>query len=76
MRPPMKPLKPLDEALADLLAHAVPLAGSDTVATWDGDGRVLQTGAVSPLQVPPQDNSAMDGYALRCAAARGHRHRR
>ena len=67
MRPPMKPLKPLDEALADLLAHAVPLAGSDTVATWDGDGRVLQTGAVSPLQVPPQDNSAMDGYALRCA---------
>jgi len=63
----MKPLKPLDEALAELLAHAVPLAGSDTVATWDGDGRVLQTGAVSPLHVPPQDNSAMDGYALRCA---------
>jgi len=67
MRPPMKPLKPLDEALAELLAHAVPLAGSDTVATWDADGRVLQTGAVSPLHVPPQDNSAMDGYALRCA---------
>ena len=24
---------------------------------------------VSPLQVPPRDNSAMDGYALRCADA-------
>ena len=61
------PMKPLDEALAELLAHAAPLAGSDTVATWDADGRVLQVGAISPLQVPPQDNSAMDGYALRCA---------
>ena len=67
MRPPMKPLKPLDEALASLLAQAAPLAGSDTVATWDADGRVLQVAAISPLQVPPQDNSAMDGYALRAA---------
>ena len=30
MRPAMKPLKPLDEALADLLAHAQLLPGSDT----------------------------------------------
>lgn len=64
---PRKPLKPLDQALAELLAQATPLAGSDTVATFDADGRVLAQGAVSPLQVPSQDNSAMDGYALRCA---------
>ncbi|MCB1979306.1 MAG: molybdopterin molybdotransferase MoeA [Burkholderiaceae bacterium] len=64
MRPPMKPL---DAALAELLAHAAPLAGGDTVTTWNADGRVLQTAAVSPLQVPPQDNSAMDGYAVCCA---------
>ncbi len=64
MRPPMKPL---EDALAELLAHAAPLEGSDTVATWDADGRVLQVAAISALQVPPQDNSAMDGYALRCA---------
>ncbi|KAB2900450.1 MAG: molybdopterin molybdenumtransferase MoeA, partial [Burkholderiaceae bacterium] len=61
------PLKPLDEALAELLAQAAPLPGSDTVATFDADGRVLQHDAVSPLQVPPQDNSSMDGYAVRCA---------
>ena len=67
MRPPMKPLKPLDQALAELLAHATPLKGADTVATFDADGRVLAQGALSPLQVPPQDNSAMDGYAVRCA---------
>ncbi len=64
MRPPMKPL---DEALAELLAQATPLPGTERVATFDADGRVLAQSAVSPLQVPPQDNSAMDGYALRCA---------
>ncbi|WCM89617.1 molybdopterin molybdotransferase MoeA [Acidovorax sp. NCPPB 3576] len=63
-RPPMKPL---DEALADLLALATPLAGTDTVDTFDADGRVLAVAAVSPLQVPPHDNSAMDGYAVRRA---------
>ena len=70
MPPPLKtfaPLKPLDDAMAELLAHAEPLAGFDTVDTFDADGRVLRQGALSPLQVPPQDNSAMDGYAVRCA---------
>ncbi|MDF1482860.1 molybdopterin molybdotransferase MoeA [Extensimonas sp. H3M7-6] len=61
------PLKPFDEALAELLACATHLPGRDAVATWDADGRVLVADAVSPLHVPPQDNSAMDGYALRCA---------
>ena len=64
MRPAMKPLKPLDEALADLLAHAQLLPGSDTVTTFDADGRVLAQSCVSALQVPPQDNSSMDGLSL------------
>ncbi|HQQ71890.1 MAG TPA: molybdopterin molybdotransferase MoeA, partial [Alicycliphilus sp.] len=61
------PLKPLDDALTELLTQAVPLAGAERVNTFDADGRVLAQSAISPLQVPPQDNSAMDGYALRCA---------
>ena len=61
------PLKPLDEALAELLAQAAPLAGTATVNTFDADGRVLAQAATSPLQVPPTDNSSMDGYAVRCA---------
>ena len=61
------PLKPLDAALAELLAQATLLPGADTINTFDADGRVLLHSATSPLQVPPQDTSAMDGYALRCA---------
>jgi hypothetical protein len=57
------PLKPLDDALAELLAQALPLAGDDTVDSFDADGRVLLADAVSPLQVPPQDNSAMPAPA-------------
>ncbi|MEG0052591.1 MAG: molybdopterin molybdotransferase MoeA [Comamonas sp.] len=67
MQTPRKPLKPLDEALQELLAHALVLTGSEQVDTFDADGRVLLEAAVSPLQVPPQDNSAMDGYAVRAA---------
>ena len=71
MTQPRPPLRPLDEALAELLGHARPLADADTVSTFDADGRVLAQDLVSELQVPPQDNSSMDGYALRCADLSG-----
>ena len=64
MRPPMTPLS---DALADLLAQATPLAETELIDTFDADGRVLHAAALSPLQVPPNDNSAMDGYAVRRA---------
>ena len=67
---PRPPLKPLDDALADLLAQAQPLAETETVATFDADGRVLAQNCTSALHVPPQDNSSMDGYAVRCADVR------
>jgi molybdopterin molybdotransferase len=57
----------LDEALPQLLAHARALPGRETVSTFEADGRVLAQDVVSALQVPPQDNSSMDGYAVRCA---------
>ncbi len=60
------PLKSLDDALAELLAFAVPLQGSVELGTFDADGRVLVQDLTSELHVPPQDNSSMDGYALRC----------
>ena len=61
------PLKSLDDALTELLAHALGLPGFDDVSTFDADGRVLAQDVVSALHVPPQDNSSMDGYALRSA---------
>ncbi|MFY8104326.1 MAG: gephyrin-like molybdotransferase Glp [Ramlibacter sp.] len=67
MTAPRAPLRPLDDAIAELLGHATPLARTDTVSTFEADGRVLVQDLVSALQVPPQDNSSMDGYAVRCA---------
>ena len=61
------PLRSLDDALAELLGFAHTLDGVDTVSTFEADGRVLAQDLVSALQVPPHDNSAMDGYAMCCA---------
>ncbi len=61
------PLRSLDEVLADLLGRASTLGGIQQVSTFDADGRVLAQDLVSALQVPPHDNSAMDGYAVRTA---------
>lgn len=61
------PLMPLDEALARLLAQAAPLGRHERISTFEADGRVLAQDVVSPLRVPPHDNSSMDGYAVRAA---------
>lgn len=66
-RPARAPLKPLDAALTDLLAQVVPLVATERVATLQADGRVLAEDVISHLEVPPHDNSSMDGYALNTA---------
>ena len=65
MTKPQPHLMTLDDALAAVLAQAARLDAPHTVDTFDADGRVLWADAVSQLQVPPLDNSAMDGYAVR-----------
>lgn len=61
------PLTPLEDALAAVLAQAQPLPGAAFVDLLQTDGRVLAADCIAPLQVPPLDNSAMDGYAVRSA---------
>jgi molybdopterin molybdotransferase len=61
------PLLSLDDALPQLLAQAHALTGVQSVSTFDADGRVLAHDVLAALQVPPQDNSSMDGYAVRTA---------
>jgi molybdopterin molybdotransferase len=63
------PLLTLDEALARVMAVVRPFGAeqADTVSTFDALGRVLVEGVRSALDVPPADNTSMDGYALRCA---------
>lgn len=57
---------PLDEALSRILAQTNILP-TQWVNTFEADRRVLAQDMVSEVQVPPLDNSAMDGYAVRTA---------
>ncbi|HWH74242.1 MAG TPA: gephyrin-like molybdotransferase Glp [Methylibium sp.] len=57
----------LPQALERLLAGTTALAETETVSTFDALGRVLAADVASQLDVPPHDNSSMDGYALRVA---------
>jgi molybdopterin molybdotransferase len=64
-----RPLMSLDEALERLLttARARPIAETESASTFDALGRVLAEDIRSPLDVPPADNTSMDGYAVRSA---------
>ena len=65
--PARLPLLSLDDARERLLSQVEPLSRVERVSTFEADGRVLAADLVSALQVPPQDNSSMDGYAVRAA---------
>jgi molybdopterin molybdotransferase len=54
----------LEEALQRVLA-AVPPSVGETVSLNEAAGRVLVETISSPVDLPPFDNSAMDGYAVR-----------
>lgn len=60
----------LPEALDRLRAATTPLAETEAVPTFDALGRVLAADVHSLLDVPPHDNTSMDGYALRTADVR------
>jgi molybdopterin molybdotransferase len=55
----------VDDALARLLAEARPVAQVEEVPTLEATGRILARAQRSTMDVPPMDNSAMDGYAVR-----------
>jgi molybdopterin molybdotransferase len=55
----------VEQALAQVLASADALAEVESIPTLHACGRVLATDVVSAMQVPPMDNSQMDGYAVR-----------
>ena len=57
----------VEEARAGVLAAITGPVESETIATPDGLGRVLAAPVVAGVSLPPWDNSAMDGYAVRAA---------
>ncbi len=55
------------QALDCLLAAAVPVSATETVGLDQALGRLLATPLVAVMDLPPFDNSAMDGYAVASA---------
>ncbi len=70
--PEPRPLLTLDDALARLIAgaNAARIRETEIIATFDALGRVLAQDLVSLIDVPPQDNTSMDGYAMRAVDVR------
>ncbi|WP_318458858.1 molybdopterin molybdotransferase MoeA [Photobacterium leiognathi] len=58
-------LMPVETAINNILEQVSPLTKTSTVALADVMGLVLAQDILSPINVPPFANSAMDGYALR-----------
>jgi len=52
-----------------LVLDAVEPLGSETIGLRDAVGRVLAESVAADRRIPPADNSAMDGYALRAEDA-------
>lgn len=65
-------LMSVDEALARVLAGVEPLADLERITPVElALGRVLAADVVAATSLPPWDNSAMDGYAVRAADTTG-----
>lgn len=61
-----KPMLSAPEALDILLSAVRPIAETEVLPTLEANGRVLAVDQTSQLDVPPMDNTQMDGYAV-CA---------
>lgn len=60
----------VEEALHRILCVVIPL-GHEKVNILDALGRVIGEDVFANRDIPPKDNSAMDGYAVRAADTRG-----
>jgi molybdopterin molybdotransferase len=61
------PLMPVDEVERLIAERVLPVKETEAVPLGRAVGRVLASDVVSPLSLPPFDNSAVDGYAVRHA---------
>lgn len=60
-------LTPVETALEHILAQAPVIDRTETVPLTEALGRILAEPCLVPADVPPADNSAVDGYAIRHA---------
>jgi molybdopterin molybdotransferase len=59
------PLLPIAEAEKLIGARVIPVSGQEMVPLRAALGRVLNADLIAPFNLPPFDNSAVDGYAVR-----------
>ncbi|MEJ2766074.1 bifunctional molybdopterin-guanine dinucleotide biosynthesis adaptor protein MobB/molybdopterin molybdotransferase MoeA [Photobacterium sp. MCCC 1A19761] len=55
----------VDESRTRILDQIVPVDATQTVSLKQALGQIVATDILSPVNVPQQTNSAMDGYAIR-----------
>ena len=60
----------VDEAVEKVLEH-IGVLDTEESSILGCLGQVLAEDIFSPINIPPLDNSAMDGYAVRSADTRG-----
>ncbi len=58
-------LMSVENARQVLLSQAEPVVGRETIALDQALGRILRDDVIAKCAVPPADNSAMDGFAVR-----------
>ena len=67
------PLLPVAEAERLIAERIAPVTGREIVTLANAAGRVLADDVVAPVDLPPFDNSAVDGFAVRAADLDGER---
>jgi molybdopterin molybdotransferase len=61
------PLLPVAEMERLIAERVMPIAETESIMLHAACGRVLASDVIAPLDLPPFDNSAVDGYAVRHA---------
>ena len=59
------PLLPIADMERMIGERVTPVAETETVSLSDTRGRVLVSDVIAPIDLPPFDNAAVDGYAVR-----------
>jgi len=59
------PLLAMEDVERRINERVTPVGETETVALKDARGRVLSADVIAPIDLPPFDNSAVDGYAVR-----------
>ena len=69
------PMMSVDDAVAIIAARVKAVQETEIVDLRHADGRILARSIVAPLSLPPFNNSAVDGYAVRSADLAGDEER-